>query len=147
MGKLRRLTYLSLQVSEDGRFYQAVGRGVLPRGLPPGPLIELHLNQVMRNLGCLALEPSLMILPRVRNLHISAGDTRGEGGGGGGAGAVLWTTCVNTCPCRWDTSIASPVSYTRPHQYGYGFGNQIRKVPYHSCLATILKAGGILGNA
>jgi hypothetical protein len=71
VGKLRRLTFLSLQVSEDGRSYEAMGRGLAASGGCP-LLSELRVNEIKRNLGCLAFEPSL-IVPTVRNLHISAG--------------------------------------------------------------------------
>jgi hypothetical protein len=42
IGKLQRLTYLSLEVAEDGRFYHFMGRGLAASGGCP-PLFELHL--------------------------------------------------------------------------------------------------------
>jgi hypothetical protein len=71
IGKMRHLCHLSLRLSQDGRAYQDVGRGLAASGGCP-PLFELHLNEVRQNIGCLTAEPSL-ILPSVRSLHISGG--------------------------------------------------------------------------
>jgi hypothetical protein len=69
IGKLRRLSYLSLQVSNDGRSYQAMGRSLAASGGCP-PLFDLHLGSVHRNTELLTQEPSL-IVPSVRDLAIS----------------------------------------------------------------------------
>jgi hypothetical protein len=69
IGKLGRLRFLSLHLSQDGRVYQAMGRGLAASGGCP-PLLELHLRGVERNMDCLVYEPSL-IVPSVRRLHIT----------------------------------------------------------------------------
>jgi hypothetical protein len=65
IGKMRRLSYLSLDVSEDGRSYQVIARGLAASGGCP-LLFELHLGGFRRNMDFIAYEPSL-IVPSVRN--------------------------------------------------------------------------------
>jgi hypothetical protein len=73
IGKMRRLRCLSLRLFQDGRSYQAVGRGTAASGGCP-PLFELRLDGVRENADCLVSEPSL-IVPSVGNLHIWVGPT------------------------------------------------------------------------
>jgi hypothetical protein len=75
IGKLRRLMYLSVSLS-DGQYYHAVGRGVAASGGCP-ELFEIHLKELKSNTHCLAYEPSL-IVPSVRDLDITADDTEAE---------------------------------------------------------------------
>jgi hypothetical protein len=70
IGKLRRLTYLHLNLLKDGLDYRAVGGGLAASGGLPG-LFELRLTGVERNLDCLTDEPSL-IVPAVRRLCLDA---------------------------------------------------------------------------
>jgi hypothetical protein len=133
IGKLRRLTFLSLRLSKDGRSYQAMGRGLAAsEGCPL--LSELHLKEVSRqNLGCLAYEPSL-IVPSVQDLHISAGGPRGEG----------------------DDDVLVLVLYCGLVQMGYKHrstpplcfrpGSRASK-SYEFCLAAVLRGGGIQATA
>jgi hypothetical protein len=69
IGKMRHLTHLSLSLSENGRSYQAMGRGMAASGGCP-PLFELEVYGVKENAILLACEPSL-IVPSVRELHVS----------------------------------------------------------------------------
>jgi hypothetical protein len=68
IGKLRRLRYLHLSVSDDGRAYCAVGRGLAASGGCP-ELFELRVGSLARDMDFLTYEPSL-ILPSVRYLQI-----------------------------------------------------------------------------
>jgi hypothetical protein len=76
LGKMRRLTYLSLFLFEGGRSYHLVGRGVAASGGCP-PLERLHLDGVRENLESLTYEPSL-IVPSVRRLSVRGRATEEE---------------------------------------------------------------------
>jgi hypothetical protein len=69
IGKLRRLTYLSLRLCDDGRGYEAMGRGLAASGGCP-LLSELRLDDVKSNIDWLLWEPSL-IVPSVHRLTVS----------------------------------------------------------------------------
>jgi hypothetical protein len=68
IGKMRRLSYLSLDIFDDGRAYHAVERGLAASGGCP-PLFELRLLGVQQNVDMVTHEPSL-IVPSVRRLRI-----------------------------------------------------------------------------
>jgi hypothetical protein len=71
IGRLRRLQYLSIDLSSTGgRAYQAVGRGLADSGGCP-ELFELRVGGLSKEIDCLTYEPSL-IVPSVRYLHIRA---------------------------------------------------------------------------
>jgi hypothetical protein len=76
IGKLRRLRYLNLSLSNDGRAYHAVGRGMAASGGCP-ELFEVFITGPSKNLDCLTHEPSL-IVPSVRELAIYANGTEEE---------------------------------------------------------------------
>jgi hypothetical protein len=84
IGKLRRLRYLQLHVSSDGRDYHALGRGLAASGGCP-KLAGIDLVGFARKVDWLAYEPSL-ILPSVRNLSVSGGSTEEE--------ALLFACCL-----------------------------------------------------
>jgi hypothetical protein len=117
IGKMRRLTYLSLCLFADGRAYQAVGRGLAASGGCP-PLSELHLDRVQRNIDGIVYETNL-IVPSVRRLHIQAFVSASE------EDALL--LCCGLVQVG----------------YRHGFTHNMHSETYYSCLAAILKAGGI----
>jgi hypothetical protein len=113
IGKMRRLSYLSLRLSPDGKSYEDIGGGLAASGGCP-PLFELHLDGVKRNMGPLAYEPSL-IVPSVRSLHISGG-------------------------VRWE-GVEALMLYCELVQMGYKYGLTTElDETYKSCLAAIVKA-------
>jgi hypothetical protein len=137
MGKMRRLSYLSLRLSQDGQSYHAMGRGGAASGGCP-PLSVLRMKDVRQNLGCLAYEPSL-IVPSVRNLHVSAG-----GGGREGEDVlVLYCGLVQMgYKRRFTTDLHAPPLSSH---LGYrGIGDNAR---LDFCLAAILRGGGIKARA
>jgi hypothetical protein len=87
IGKLRRLRYLYLKLSTDGRAYAAMGRGLAASGGCP-ELFDLDVSGLERNLEGLTREPSL-ILPSVRNLLVCA-TCSDEGADEEAAAVVLW---------------------------------------------------------
>jgi hypothetical protein len=69
IGKLRRLKYMTLKVSPDGRNYAAVARGLAASGGCP-ELFALQLWGIQCNIDWLIAKPSLLALPSVRSLYI-----------------------------------------------------------------------------
>jgi hypothetical protein len=76
IGKLRRLRYLFLSLSQDGRDLHAVGRGMADSGGCP-ELFWVQVHGLERNYDWLTFEPSL-IAPSVRDLHIEGHSTEEE---------------------------------------------------------------------
>jgi hypothetical protein len=76
IGKMRRLKYLTLALSEDGQSYQALARGLAASG-GCTRLFELRVYGVRLNVDMITREPSL-ILPSVRRLQIDANCTDEE---------------------------------------------------------------------
>jgi hypothetical protein len=117
IGKLRRLRYLSLCLSGDGRSYQAAGRGLAASGGCP-PLFELHLDGAGRDIDRIVYEPSL-IVPTVRHLHVWGGGTE--------VGEEALVVCCGL------------VQMGYKHHFTHNF-HQYR-FPY-ACLLAVLKARG-----
>jgi hypothetical protein len=69
IGKLRRLRSLTLGLTEDGRVYHAVARGLVESGGCPS-LFELSFGRLSSNAECLTFEPRL-IVPSVRVLRVT----------------------------------------------------------------------------
>jgi hypothetical protein len=76
VGKLRRLSHLSIGVFKDGRDFHYMGQGVAASGGCP-KLFKVEASGITKSVDRLAFKPSL-IVPSVRDLSISGSCTEDE---------------------------------------------------------------------